>query len=211
MGASATRSSTAYPPQAARPPPPARGPPPDGRDHRGARIMERSWKARNNARTRSQASATSATCWRDGISRHGSHLRTRSTSAPSIAEIKPLFGGRRPDKVDVAGLVYGREEADQFMHLGDGVLRSMRKALGEDGADGFLLGHIGPLIDTRIPEQGGQNLDRAVDVSRRELRQPVHDAEGIGGHKAGLQHLEQLIGEPMIIDLIAQRPLADGA
>ena len=97
------------------------------------------------------------------------------------------------------------------MNLGDRVLRAVRKAFGEDGADGFSLRHVGPLIDTRIPEQGRQNLDRAIDVSRRNLREPVHDAEGIGGHEVGLQHVEQLIGQPLVIDLIAEGPLADGA
>ena len=56
------------------------------------------------------------------------------------------------------------------MHLADGLLYAVRKALGEDGANGLLLGHVGPLIDARIPEQGGQNLNRAVDVSQRDLR-----------------------------------------
>ena len=98
--------------------------------------------------------------------------------------------GRQPNEVDVAGLVYGGEKADQLMNLGDGVLRAVREAFGKNSTDGFVLGYVGPLVDARIPEQGGQDLDRAVDVLRGNLGEPIYDAERVGWDKAGLQHVE---------------------
>jgi hypothetical protein len=40
MAASATRSSSSFPPQAMQPPPSAHGPPPEGRDWRDRKTME---------------------------------------------------------------------------------------------------------------------------------------------------------------------------
>jgi hypothetical protein len=76
-----------------------------------------------------------------------------------------LLGSGGAHEIEIASFANARKETDCFLHQFNGFMGAACKAFAEDGADGHLLRHVGPLIDSRIPEQSGQNLDRAIHVS----------------------------------------------